>query len=102
MERTRRQISFTDLSETQLLDLFSQESFSGFRKGIVEELRNKSNRGYLSPRAFKLVYPNAREIYTGMGIDGFIDADGNERLVPLRQLVSTDKEGKEIRSIDYL
>jgi len=102
MERIKNPIVFNALEEGQLVDLYSLESFSSRKDQILEELRRRAKNTNLSPRAFIIVFPDYREIKTGMGIGGFIDADGNQRVVPLRRLVAFNEEDHEVRSTDYI
>ena len=99
MERREEKISLGDLSEEQLLDLASLDSFSGKRKQIIRALQNKGKG--LSPRAFRLAHPEHQEVPTGKALGGFYDVDGVEVGISLRQLVAIDDQGNEVRSTDY-
>ena len=88
------------MKERQLVDLASLESFADHRGEVVAEL---GKRGIgLSFKAFKLAHPNCKEVYTGERSPGWYDADGIDVGVPLRQLVATDKKGREVRSTKYI
>ena len=100
MERRWGGIIFRDLSEKQLLDLYSLESFSAYKEEIVGELQARGSG--LSFDAFRIAYPDHKVVYTGKGLGGFFDVDGNEVAIELRQLVATNNQGKEVRSSDYI